>query len=50
MRKSHFGWWPHFLYMDKDGNITQWQPDEKLRWYKPWEILIYKGYIKIGDD
>jgi len=49
VRKSRFGGWPHFLHMDGDGNITQWQPDEKLRWYKPWEILVYRGYIKIGD-
>jgi len=50
VRKSRFGWWPHFLHMDNNGNITQWQPDGKLRWWKPWEILIYKGYIKKGDE
>jgi len=51
VRKSRFGWWPHFLHMDGDGNITGWQPDtEKMVWWKPWEILIYKGYIKKGDE
>lgn len=51
MRKSRFGWWPHFLHMDDNGNITQWQPDaEKLIWWRPWEILIYQGHIKIGDE
>jgi len=50
IRKSKVGWWPHFLHMDKNGVITQWQPNNKLVWWKPWEILIYRGYIKKGDD
>jgi len=26
-----------------------WVPIHSI-WWKPWEILIYKGYIKKGDE
>ena len=48
IRKSRFGWWPHFLHMDTARKITHYSPQHKYnRWFPP---LLFKGRVVKGDE
>lgn len=49
VRKSFFGWWPHFLHMSLDGEITHFSPigPKRKRILPP---LLFKGRILTGDE
>lgn len=48
MRKSNYGWWPHFLHMTKDGKITQYTLSRKKRRILP--PIVFTGFVKEGDS
>ena len=54
IRKSRFGWWPHFLHMSDEGakragdEISHYAPKHKYsRWFPP---LLFKGRVVTGDE
>lgn len=47
LRKSHYGWWPHFLHMNVGGLITHFSPEAPRKRFLP--PLIFKGTPKEGD-
>ncbi|MHA2068982.1 MAG: hypothetical protein ACXABY_31860 [Candidatus Thorarchaeota archaeon] len=48
MRKSHYGWWPHFLHLSKDMKLTQYTLHGKRKRIIP--PLVFKGFVKLGDN
>lgn len=47
VRKSHFGWWPHFLHKDNAGVVTHFSPDNPRRHALP--PLLFRGEMKEGE-
>ena len=48
MRKSFYGWWPHFLHMSATGEVTHFSPEKKRRRFFP--PLLFRGRIYHGDE
>ncbi len=45
IRKSHYGWWPHFLYskdLEEFEEYTPIKPNHHL-WFPP---PLFKGYVR----
>lgn len=47
IRRSRYGWFPHFLHMDREGNIESFVPDDPKR--KKLPPPVFKGSVKRGD-
>jgi hypothetical protein len=49
VRRSHYGWWPHFLWSSDLAVFEQYAPlsGGRLRWFPP---LLFKGHVKSGPD
>ncbi len=45
IRKSHYGWFPHFIWSKDLKSFEEFHPIAKKRnrWFPP---LIFKGYIR----
>lgn len=48
MRKSFYGWWPHFLHMSMTGEITHYSPERKRRRLLP--PLLFRGRVRTGEE
>jgi len=48
VRKSHWGWWPHFLWApEAPASAEHFVPDEpRPRWMPK---LWFRGHVKKGD-
>lgn len=48
VRKSRWGWWPHFLWSADLKSFEQFAPTNPV--HKKFPPFLFKGSIKIGDD
>lgn len=48
-RRSHYGWWPHFLWSEDLETLEQFHPhgDKEQGKYPP---CLFHGHVKIGKD
>lgn len=48
VRKSYFGWWPHFLWSQDLVTFEEYTPYDTRRrkWLPP---LLFKGYVRRGE-
>jgi hypothetical protein len=49
IRKSHYGWWPHFLWSADLKTFEQFTPLRKAQRHL-FPPLIFVGYVEIGFD
>jgi hypothetical protein len=49
IRRSHHGWWPHFIWSKDLKTFEQFTPFRKAhaRWFPP---ILFTGFIKTGLD
>ena len=47
IRRSRWGWFPHFLHMDREGNIESFVPDDPRK--KACPPPVFRGSVKKGD-
>lgn len=45
IRRSNYGWWPHFMWMNVDGTIWEYAPDHKYRQLIP--PVLFKGRVRV---
>lgn len=56
IRRSHFGYWPHFIWCSdlRDAQIEHWVPRKRLSRFRILEVLLklfpFPGYIKKSDE
>jgi hypothetical protein len=49
VRKSRFGWWPHFLWSPDLRRFESFVPQDapKKRLFPP---VLFRGFVLLGDD
>lgn len=52
IRKSKYGWWPHFIWIKKLNNaeIEHFVPIERKLHKKYIDKILFKGEVKTNDD
>ncbi len=47
VRRSHYGWFPHFLWLAPSGELRSFVPvDPCFHWCPP---LLFRGHVVTGD-
>lgn len=46
LKKSEWGWWPHFMWSPDMHTCQQFEPDHKRRRGRLWPPFFYRGYVK----
>ena len=51
--RSHYGWWPHFLWESETGETYEYVPPTRVQlhgWQQvvPLRILLFRGVVKLA--
>lgn len=49
VRRSHWGWFPHFIWSADLKRFQQFTPISEKRRYRLFPPLVFRGYVHEGD-